>query len=308
MGRTRETAPNRGTTMDGSWTRRDALLMAGSVLMRFSGTAAVAAAQTGVVTEAVVSEQFADAPPAPAFVALTRTILPPGTSITSGESPGPRLILVVSGDVDVQRAEGSSGFLRAADASPAMTSTGGGMVERVLQAADTYRFTSTEAVEFANTSPQAATYFDLIVFPQAPSGLAPYTTTDGVVVDPLVTGQANRLPSTPLEIRIDRLELALGSQIDLLATDGPRLLVVQSGTLGISVASGVITYSSAAGLNPGSTAGRSRAALSDRETLLRARGSVVVQADARGSIRNLGRNHLELLSVQLRSVASAGQP
>jgi len=292
-------------------TRRTALVVAIGALA--AGNVAtkvqIAAAYSGeIVTLPMLSATFTESPPAPAFVAVTRTILPPRTSISSGETAGPRLIVVESGDVELQSSVGNAGFLRAADASPGMASISGGITDAVLHPSDTFRLNKQAAIDFVNTGSHAAIYLDLILFPKPPLGMGPFTTMDGVVVDPLVGVVADALPVAPVHVRIDRLELAQGVPIDLASVDGPRLIVVESGTLGVSVASGVITYSSAAGLNPGSTAGRSRTVPTEREMLLRARGSIVVHADATGTLCNLGRNQLHLFWVQIQSVASIGQP
>jgi hypothetical protein len=253
--------------------------------------------ESGVATQPILAVSFADAPVAPAFVAVTRYTLPPGTAIDAGPTDGPRLFLVESGEITVRSAvPDDSGFRRAADAPP-RAAPGGGGNDVLLRAGDHHLPADPAPVELQNDGARAAALLDAIVFPSTPMGLVPYTTMDGVVVDPLVGGVADVLPAAPVEVRIERLDVATGEQVPLAAAPGPRLFVVESGTLGLSAGGGIITYSSAAGNNPGAVAGRVRTVAVGSEALLTARGSVVVQADAVGVARNLGRTRLTLLSL-----------
>jgi hypothetical protein len=252
--------------------------------------------ETGVRVQQILSVGFPDVPVAPAFIAITRYTLPPGTGLASGATTGPRLFLVETGEITIRSAGSDSGFRRAADA-PAMSGPGGPDV--ILRPGDHYFPTNPNSFELRNDGARAAAFLDAIVFPKAPLGIVPYTTMDGVVVDPLVAGVADAVPSAPVELRIERLDVATGQQVALTAAPGPRLFVVESGTLGLAADAGVMTYSGAAGNNPGSTAGRVRTVAPGSESLLTARGSVFVQAGASGAASNLGRTRLVLLSLSL---------
>ncbi|HEY7036066.1 MAG TPA: hypothetical protein VH482_32335 [Thermomicrobiales bacterium] len=250
----------------------------------------------GVTIQLVLRARFDDAPPAPAFIAVTRYTLPPGTSIASGTTTGPRLFLVENGEVTIQSTNADSGFRRAADAPPI---SGEGGPDVTLRPGDHYRPTDPTSFALRNDGTLGADFLDVIVCPQAPFGLVPYTTMDGIVVDPLGNGVAGVVPGAPVELRIERLDVASGQRVALAAVPGPRLFVVESGTLGLAADAGVITYSGAAGTNPGSTAGRARTVAPGTQSLLTARGSVFVQAGASGTATNLGRSRLMLLSVSL---------
>jgi hypothetical protein len=260
------------------------------------------AGESNVAVQEIVAVSFDKAPSAPAFIAITRYTLPPGTSIASGETTGPRLFIVETGEVTIRSASFDTGFRRAADA-PAMSGAGGPDV--TLVPGDHYLPVDPTSFELRNDGARAGVFLDAIVFPKAPLGIVPYTTMDGVVVDPLVAGVADAMPGTPVELRIERLDVATGQQFVLNAAPGPRLFVVESGTLGLAAEAGVITYSGAAGNNPGSTAGRVRTVAPGSESLLTARGSVVVQAGANGAASNLGRTRLVLLSLSLLPVIPA---
>ncbi len=252
----------------------------------------------GVATQPILAVQFPDTPPAPAFVAVVRYTLPPGTSVPSGETTGPRLFIAESGEITVASIESDAGFRRAADAPPSQSSQTS-VTDAILRPGDHFLLTDPAPIDLRNDGSRAAVVLDAFVFPAAPLGVVPHTTMDGVVVDPLVFGVADAMPAAPVELRIERLDIDNGSQISLTASSGPRLFVVESGTLGLFAETGVITYSGAAGNNPGSTAGRVRTVSPGSESLLTARGSVVVQAGASGAARNLGRTRLVLLSVTL---------
>jgi hypothetical protein len=265
-----------------------------------------APAETGVAAQPILAVSFADAPVAPAFLAVTRYTLPPGTAIDAGPTEGPRFFLVESGEITVRSAvPDDSGFRRAADAPP-RAAPGGGGNDVLMRAGDHHLPADPAPVELRNNGARAAALLDAILFPSTPMGLVPYTTMDGVVVDPLVGGVADALPAAPVEVRIERIDVATGEQVALAAAPGPRLFVVESGTLGLSASGGVITYSSAAGNNPGAVAGRVRTVAVGSEALLTARGSVVVQADAVGVARNLGRTRLTLLSLSVLPMAMPG--
>jgi hypothetical protein len=255
----------------------------------------------GVATQPILAVQFPDTPPAPAFVAVIRYTLPPGTSVPSGETTGPRLFIAESGEITVASIESDSGFRRAADAPPSQSSQTS-VTDAVLRPGDHFLPTDPAPLDLRNDGSRAAVFLDAFVFPAAPLGVVPHTTMDGVVVDPLVVGIADAVPTAPVEFRLERLDIDNGAQIALIASLGPRLFVVESGTLGLFAETGVITYSGAAGNNPGSTAGRVRTVAPGSESLLTARGSVVVQAGASGAARNLGRTRLVLLSVTLLPV------
>jgi hypothetical protein len=278
-----------------------------SIVMALMSLVTVAHAQdtaqsgeTGVTVQSILSVVFPAGPHAPAFIALTRYTLPPGTGTTSGATTGPRLIWVEAGEVTIRSADADTGFRRAADA-PAMT--GGGGPDVVLGPGANYLPPDPAPFELRNDGARGAVFLDALVFPRAPFGLVAHTTMDAVVVDPLVDGVADAMPGAPVEVRLDRFDIAAGQRFDLIAAPGPRLFVVESGTLGLAAGMGGITYSAAAGNNPGSTAGRSRSVAPGGEALLTARGSVVVQAGASGSVSNLGRTRLVLLML---SVLPAG--
>jgi len=286
--------------------RRTALsLLLLSLALPLAAFASVAAAQESrPITEAdvasrqILSVEFAIAPPAPAFIALVRFTLPPGAAVDSGPIAGPRLFLVESGEVAVGAVDPPDlGFLRAADAPPGAVAGFGPAV--ILRPGDHFVATGPEPVELRNDGAQAAVFLDTVIVSGSSSAVSPHTSANGVVVDPLVAGVANALPAAPIELRFERLGIATGSEIALPAASGPRLFVVESGTLGLAAVSGEITYSSAAGNNPGSVAGRARTLSPGKETLLTARGSVFAQPDAVGIARNIGRTHLVLLAITI---------
>jgi hypothetical protein len=238
----------------------------------------------------------------PVFVALARYILPPGTSITSGTTTGPRLIYVESGQLSIQSSADQRGFLQAADAPPWADSSSGRGGDVVLPAGANFQPVIADTTfDFANEGTRAATFLDAIIFASAPTGIVPYTTMDGVVVDPLVVAIGATVPSGVIDVRFSRIELAANAVLDLPATTGPSLIVIESGTLQIANETGSITYSSSAGLNPGSQPGRSRPIPPGDATVLRARGSIVVATGAAGRITNHGRGRLVLLGLFVKA-------
>src|SRR5262249_9207034 len=250
----------------------------------------------GVAIHPVFAARFADVPPAPAFVAVTRYTPPPGPSLASGTTTGPRLFLVESGEVTIHSTEADTGFRRAADAPPV---SGAGGPDVTLRPGDHYAPTDPASFRLRNDGARGADFLDAIVFPKAPFGLVPYTTMDAVRVDPRVAGVADALPAAPVEMTIERLDVAPDQEVALAAAPGPRLFVVESGSLGLAADAGVITYGDAASSNPGSSAGRVRAVAPGSESPVTALGPVVVQAGASGAARNRGQTHLMLLSLSL---------
>lgn len=255
-----------------------------------------------VTSQTIATAQFVNPATTPMFIALARYILPPGTSITSGATTGPRLIYVESGQLSIQSDAGRPSFLRAADAplwAESSSGNGGGFV---LPAGAHYQPIIAETTfDFANQGARAAIFLDAMVVASAPTGIAAYTTMDGAVVDPLVVAIGAHVPSGPIDVDITRVELGANAALDLPATTGPRLIVVESGTLQIANETGAMSYSSSAGLNPGSQPGRSRPIARGRSAVLRARGSIVVEVGASGRIANTGRGHLMLLGLFVKA-------
>jgi hypothetical protein len=255
-----------------------------------------------VTSQTIAGETFVNPATTPVFVALARYILPPGTSITSGETTGPRLIYVESGQLSIQSSADDRGYLRATDAPPWADSSSGKGADLVLPAGTHYQLVIADtAFDFANEGARAATFLDAIVFASAPTSIVPYTTMDGVVVDPLVVAVGVTVPSRSIDLEVARVELGANAALDLPTSTGPRLFVIESGTLQIANETGAITYSSSAGLNHGSQPGRSRPISPGDATVLRARGSIVVEAGASGRITNTGRGRLVLLGLFVKA-------
>jgi hypothetical protein len=280
----------------------------GCLLVQFAvapvAQAGESATPTGdeITSQTIAGGHFPNAAAMPMFVALARYILPPGTSITSGTTSGPRLIYVESGTLSIQSSTDHRGFRQAADAPRWAASSSGAMIDAVLPAGAHYQpVLADTAFAFANEGTRAATFLDAIVFPTAPTGIVPYTTMDGVVVDPLVVAIGVTVPATLLDLEIARVELSTNAEMPLTDSAGPRLFVIESGTLEIANESGSISYSGAAGLNPGSQPGRSRAIDPGSQTIVRARGSIVVEEGAVGRISNHGRGRLVLLGLFVKS-------
>jgi hypothetical protein len=256
----------------------------------------------GVAIHVILTARFVDVPPAPVFVAVTRYTLPPGTSVASGTTTGPRVIVVETGEVTMHFANADTGFRRAADAPPM---SGAGGPDIALRLGDRYLPTDPAPFQFRNDGARGADFLDAIVFPKAPFGLVPYTTMDGIVVEPLVAGVADAVPAAPVELTIERFDIAPGQQVALAAARGPRLFLVESGSLGLAAAAGVITYGDAASSNPGSSVGQVRTVAPGSESPVAAFGSVVVQAGASGTASNRGLSHLMLLSLSLLPASPA---
>lgn len=263
----------------------------------------------GIASQRILSVSFAGAPPAPAFVAVVRFILPPGATIASDPTTGSRLFLAESGEVVLRSGQpGESGFLRAADAPPSAVGAGALDESVALSPGAFYAVTEPTPIELRNEARQAAIILHAIISATPPAFVRPSTAASGAITDPLVSGVASTLPPAPITVQIDRAGIDTGRHVPLPPAPGPRLLVVESGTLGLAVIAGDISYSSAASNNPGSVAGRVRTATPGSEILLTARGSAFLQADATGVARNLGRNRLTLLVLSIFSAQAAGTP
>lgn len=261
---------------------------------------------TGIASQRILTVRFADAPAAPAFIAVVRFILPPGATIASDPTVGPRLFLVESGEVTLRSGNpGESGFLRAADAPTSAVGPGASELGVSLLPGAFHAVTEPVPIELRNETGHATVILHAMISPTPPSFVRPATGANGAITDPLVSGVASALPAAPITVQIDRVGIDTGRQVTLPPAPGPRLLVVQSGTLGLAAIAGDISYSSAASNNPGSVAGRVRTAAPGSEILLTARGSAFLQPDASGIARNLGRNRLTLLALSILSTQGA---
>ncbi len=264
---------------------------------------------TGIASQRILTVRFGDAPAAPAFVTVVRFILPPGAAVASDPILGPRLFLVESGEITLLSGNpGEPGYLRAADAPASVVGPGASELGVSLSPGAFHAVTEPVPIELRNEAGQATVILHAMISSTPPAFARPATGANGAITDPLVSGVASGLPPAPIELQIERVGIDTGQQAALPAAPGPRLLVVESGTLGLAAIAGDISYSSAASNNPGSVAGRVRTAAPGSEILLTARGSAFLQPNASATARNLGRNRLTLLALSILSAQSAASP
>ncbi len=263
----------------------------------------------GIVSQRLLVIRFAEAPTAPAHIAIVRFILPPGSGIESVPVTGPRLFLVESGEVTLSSGDPTNpGFFRAADAPASILGPSATYSDAVLRPGMYFAVTQPIPVEVRNEATQAAVILHSLISGTPPTFARPATSANGAITDPLVSGVASALPPAPVELQFDRVGIDTGKSAALPSGPGPRLLVVESGTLGLAAITGEISYSSAASNNPGSVAGRVRTVVPGTEVLLTARGSAFLQPDAAGTARNLGRNRLTLLMLSIVPAPIANTP
>jgi hypothetical protein len=244
--------------------------------------------------EPLLEVQIDGLPSEPGFVGIARLLFPPGTGIAGGSRVGPRFFLVERGEV-IARIDAESEVHRAH-----------GGVKRVLpgeivrlQAGDRLIGFTLAPFTVENHGDRPAIVLDLVVWEDLEEQIRVFTTEGGVVFEPLTFGHGVDFPEGPAKVVLDRIALERRAAMPISTTDGPHLLHIETGNLGLAANRGTIEYASAASNNPGSVQGRLRRLEIGTETMLTAGGIVVLQRDCRAMLRNLGRGSVELLVLRV---------
>lgn len=246
--------------------------------------------------QTILDVTFVTAPAAPAFIGIARLLFPPGGVMLGGQIVGPRMLLIESGSIVVALAENAE--IRHANGDQ---ETATAAAEIHLVAGDQVILPGLPPKYLGATADNPSTLLDLVIWPRVTEPVRTLTTESGVIFRPLVIGEASVMPEGPIRTLLTSIPMPRQEQQKLVATGGPRLLVVESGKVGLSSALSEVSYAPSAGNNPGSVAGQPRLLDVGKEALLTAGGNAFLQSGATVTVRNLGRTTVELLSFEVLS-------
>lgn len=250
--------------------------------------------------DVILDITFDALPQTPAFVGIARLKFPEMAGIVGGSIPGPRLFLIETGQFAVL-ADDPATIWRNSDATRVEELPSG--VEAVLLPGDLLIAPGTPPFTVVNTGDEPGMLLDIVIWPPIAERIRPFVTETGVIFEPLVIGDVQQLPENPARVLLQRFSMPRSAEESFELVPGPRLLYVESGVLGVATISGTVHYSSAASNTSGSVTGRVKTLSPGDEALLTAGGAVMIQAGAKGTIRNLGRTELDLLDLRFEPAA-----
>jgi len=255
------------------------------------GASVSAETEQAVTTRTILSVQVADAPPAPAYLALVRTVLPTGTINRNIATDGIWCIAVESGSLTLESPDVSGGksvgFLRAADALPSYRSAApNSLTLETVNQGDILVVVDPTSYTMSNASADSSTYLEIVIASRATVGLVRHISLDLIVVDPIAIAKTDLLPADPIEIRLEEIVIGQGSSLAIPASAGPRILMVRAGTPSTVIASGIATVRHEVGIDSPTTAVMDQTLVSGKPLTLNERDQVVVQPGAIGEVRN----------------------
>ncbi|MGD9712904.1 MAG: hypothetical protein AB7V46_12665 [Thermomicrobiales bacterium] len=229
------------------------------------------------------------------FVGIARLTFPPGTAIIGGTIAGNRLFLI------------ESGFFTFVVDSPAVIHQQGDPEREIVVASgasgearpgDLVIVTGNPPFTVTNEDSAPSVLLDIVIWPPIREQVRPFVTEAGVIFEPLVIGDVELFPSSAVRIVLEHYSLARDARTTLEPAEGPLLLYIDSGRLGLHSTGGEMSYSSAAANAPGSIAGRIRELSPGREAVLTAGGAAVLHSGSSGIARNLGRTALDIMELR----------
>jgi hypothetical protein len=277
-----------------------ALLLAGSVATPVAAQEGSPGPEAAAEPQIVFDVTLEAAPDGPVFVGMARLTFPPGSWILGGTVAGARIFLVESGRFQVE-ADDAGRILRRGDPAAEEALPAGS--EGTLAAGDLLIVWGNPPFTVTNLEEKPATLLDIVLWPSISEQVRPFVTVAGVIFEPLAIGTVAEAPRAPVRLTVQRRTIAPGEAAGYELGEGPMLVYIESGTLGITASTGKVEYSSAAANAPGTTAGRPRTLGEGDEARMTAGGAITIQAGSASTIRNLGRTRLELLELVLEPAA-----
>ena len=181
-------------------------------------------------------------PPAGAFVRLGRLTFAPGASQPRTAIIGPLLVAVERGALTAV-VEGEAVLVRGEDASANASPTG----EVIVGAGDALLLSSSARYSVRNTGAAPAVVLTLALFPwnSGATDAAPFFWPEAglpeITAQLLAEGVVTDLPEGPAKIALGRVSLAVGAELNVDRVTGPRLAIVEAGTLEVEPTAGLGT-------------------------------------------------------------------
>ena len=235
-------------------------------------------------------------PLAPAFMALARFTYEPGAFFPPSAGPGPVVIHVEAGSLTFN-SEKEVILTRGTRPSEAI---GGERVtpqtEFTVVAGDQLNVPGDTPHSARSNGPGPAATLGVAIFPSAPKLEFP----PGVNFHPLILGASDVLPPAPARVRLQRLTFYPGQPVNLSSCCGPKMLYVESGSLGVTAKNGPLQISRPPkpGTPPGPP-GPPELAKPYVETILYGGEGAVVPTGVVPALRNAGRESLTMLEAAI---------
>jgi len=227
------------------------------------------------VLEPLVDGAFPALPEGPLFLGLARVVVPPGISTDDVGTPGPRLLVIESGEATVATAGPAevawvAGQRRQALALGAEVTLGPG--DRIALGAGAAR-------SLRNDGAKPAVLLDAALFPTRDIVPA-FTTPDGISFRLLAGAIADAVPAGPVAISLTRIHLLEGAALPADPQPGPTVAYVEAGSLAVTPTAGAVQTARAAAATPFSSGGPLRAAPLGAEITLAAGGTAFLATGA----------------------------
>ena len=233
------------------------------------------------ILEPLADGAFPALPEGPLFLGVARVIVPPGVGTDDVGTPGPRLLVVESGEATVATAGPAevawlAGQRRQEPALGAEVTLGPG--DRIALGAGAAR-------SLRNDGSKPAVLLDAALFPTR-DVVPAFTTPDGISFRLLAGAVADAVPVGPVSISLTRVHLLEGAALPASPQPGPTVAYVEAGSLAVTPASGAVQTARAAAAAPFSSGGPLRAAPLGAAITLAAGGTAFLATGAVVSAHN----------------------
>lgn len=214
-----------------------------------SGTVAV------VTIETIAELAIEQTQPVPLFFGVAHVIVPPGTTTETAGTAGPRLIAVEAGTLTITTATAAA-VVRATTPESRPPEPVTPNADVVLGPGDRFLASDAAIRQIRNEGTRPSVYLDAALFPPGPETVSTaFTTSEGISFQLLAGVTTETVPRLPMTFRLQRLRLAAAGELPSQPRDGPALIYVEAGSLGLEATSGVVHFSRSASPAPFSTSG-----------------------------------------------------